>query len=68
MDGIEELVEVEEAVVLQDDADAVADDEGVDEFAKTRERNLFAKHSIHFFAIASKNVRDGTEEGYKLCL
>ncbi|BAT07048.1 Os09g0250950 [Oryza sativa Japonica Group] len=39
MDGIEELVEVEEAVVLQDDADAIADDEGVDEFAKTREIN-----------------------------
>uniref|UniRef100_I1QMB8 Uncharacterized protein n=1 Tax=Oryza glaberrima TaxID=4538 RepID=I1QMB8_ORYGL len=40
MDGIEELVEVEEAVVLQDDADAIADDEGVDEFAKTRESML----------------------------
>uniref|UniRef100_A0A0D9ZK19 Uncharacterized protein n=1 Tax=Oryza glumipatula TaxID=40148 RepID=A0A0D9ZK19_9ORYZ len=43
MDGIEQLVGGEEVAGLQDDAGVAARDEGVDEFAEIRERNLFAR-------------------------
>lgn len=47
-DGIEQLVSGEELAGLQDDADAAAGDEGVDEFAETCKGMLWLLVPLYF--------------------